>query len=94
MSETETEQRLDIWPWRARFFKTRSEAAKLVTTKGVRVDRSGLVRKVIKPGATVTPDDILSFRKAKEIVTVRVLGLPHRRGPAPEAQENYELVVD
>ena len=87
---SEAEQRLDIWLWRSRWFKTRADAAKLVTAKGVRIDRTGLVRKTSKPGATIVPDDILTFRKEGEVITLRILGLPDRRGPATEAQTHYE----
>ncbi len=86
---SEPGQRLDIWLWRARFFKTRPEAAKLVSDKGVRIDRTGMVRKSNKPGASVQIGDVLTFRKAGEVRTVRILGLPERRGPASEAQAHY-----
>ena len=90
----ETEQRLDIWLWRARFFKMRAEAAKAVSQKGVRIDRTGLVRKSQKPGATVCEGDVLTFRARGQVLAIRVLGLPARRGPAAEAQGFYELVTE
>ncbi len=52
-----------------------------------------MIRKTNKPSATVQVDDILTFRKGSEIKTVRVLGLPVRRGPVAEAQSHYEFVV-
>lgn len=91
MSE-QSEQRLDIWLWRARWFKSRSDAVYMITKKGVRIDRTGLVRKCIKPGASIAIGDILIFRKGSEVKTIRVLDMPHRRGPATEAQACYELV--
>ncbi|MDF1679530.1 MULTISPECIES: S4 domain-containing protein [Ponticaulis] len=90
----ETEQRLDIWLWRARFFKMRADAAKAVSQKGVRIDRTGMIRKSQKPGATVCEGDILTFRARGQVLTVRVLGLPLRRGPAAEAQGFYESVSE
>lgn len=90
----DTEQRLDIWLWRTRFFKQRSDAAKLVTSKGVRIDRTGLIRKSNKPAATVCVGDVLTFRCRDEVVSVRVLGLPERRGPAPEAQAHYASATE
>lgn len=36
--------------------------------------------------------DVLIFRKGSEVKTVRITDLPHRRGPAAEAQACYELV--
>lgn len=93
MSDTE-DQRLDIWLWRARFFKMRSDAAKAITSKGVRIDRTGLVRKTSKPGAVIAVGDILVFRKGAELVSLRILALPDRRGPASEAQLCYEAVKE
>lgn len=91
---SETEQRLDIWLWRTRFFKMRADAAKSVSKKGVRIDRTGMVRKTTKPGAVVAIGDILVFRKQTEVLSVRVLALPERRGPASEAQLCYEAVKE
>ena len=91
---SDTEQRLDIWLWRTRFFKMRADAAKTVSQKGVRIDRAGMIRKTETPGATIVPDDILIFRSRGEVITVRVLGLPARRGPASEAVEFYERLSE
>lgn len=91
MSE-DTEQRLDIWLWRARWVKSRSDAVYLISNKGVRIDRTGMIRKAMKPGTTIQVDDVLTFRKGSEIKTLRVLALPHRRGPATEAQACYAFV--
>ena len=93
MSEPETEQRLDIWLWRTRFFKTRGDAAKGIASKGVRIDRTGMVRKASKPGTTIMPGDVLTFRNHGEIAIIQVIALPHRRGPASEAQTCYETAV-
>ncbi|WP_293612070.1 RNA-binding S4 domain-containing protein [Ponticaulis sp.] len=90
----ETEQRLDIWLWRTRFFKMRADAAKAVSQKGVRIDRTGMVRKSQKPGATVCEGDVLTFRARGQVLTVRVLGLPARRGPAAEAQGFYDTLTE
>ena len=68
----------------------RADAAKAVSQKGVRIDRTGMVRKSQKPGATVCEGDVLTFRARGQVLTVRVLGLPARRGPAAEAQGFYE----
>ena len=91
---SEPEQRLDIWLWRARFFKARPEAARSISDKGVRIDRTGMIRKTSKPGAGVVVGDILIFRARGTVLTVRVLGLPERRGPASEAQTHYEIITE
>ena len=78
--------RLDKWLWYARFFKTRSLAAKLCNDGGVRL--SGAV--VTKAHASVKPGDVLTFAQGRHIRVIKVVALGSRRGPAPEAQALYE----
>lgn len=78
--------RVDKWLWYARFFKTRSLAAKIVSNGAVRVD--GLHIK--KPSTTVAVGNTLTFVQQKDVRVVRVLDLGTRRGPAIEAQALYE----
>jgi len=81
--------RVDIWLWRARFFKTRALATNYVARKGIRITRNGQTRKTDKAGQRVAPGDILTFYKAKAIEMVEVVDLGVRRGPAAEAQALY-----
>ncbi len=78
--------RIDRWLWFARFFKSRSLAAKLVQGRRVRVNR--IV--VAKPSVAVKPGDVLTFPQGREIRVIKVLAAGARRGPAPEAQTLYE----
>ncbi|WP_323765318.1 RNA-binding S4 domain-containing protein [Marinovum sp.] len=78
--------RLDKWLWQARFFKTRTLAARTISTEGVRVDGT----RVSKPGRTISPGNVLTFVQAKRVRIVRILELGARRGPAAEAQALYE----
>lgn len=86
--------RLDLWLWRARFFKTRALANQHVGKRGVRITRHGQVRRVDKPSATVTAGDILTFTRAKQVHVVEIVGIGHRRGPASEAQALYMDLSD
>ncbi|WP_084396228.1 RNA-binding S4 domain-containing protein [Henriciella aquimarina] len=86
--------RLDVWLWRARFFKTRALAAGFVSGKGVRLTRNGDTRKVGKPGYRLATGDIVSFPLKAQIVTIRVLSAGTRRGPATEARTLYESLED
>lgn len=79
-------QRLDKWLWQARFFKTRSLAAKQVAEGRCRVNGT----RVAKPATTVGAGDVLTFVQGRRVRVVRVSGLPARRGPAAEAQGHYE----
>ena len=86
--------RLDIWLWRARFYKTRALASKQIAARGVRVTRLGQTRRVDKPGATVRTGDVVTFGKAGAIRTVEILALGARRGPADEARALYREIGD
>jgi len=86
--------RLDVWLWRARFFKTRRLAAEHVTRRGVRLTRYGTTRRVTKPGANVMPGDVLILAKANHIAGLRVRDLGMRRGPAVEARQLYDRLGD
>ena len=85
MVEGQDTIRLDKWLWYARFFKTRTLAAKVVTAGHVRVD--GV--KVAKPAQTIAPGATLTFTQANDIRVIEVAALGSRRGPAPEAQALY-----
>lgn len=78
--------RIDKWLWQARFFKTRSLSAKLVTGGHCRVNST----KIAKPAFAVGPDDVLTFLQGDRVRVIRVIGIGTRRGPATEAQTLYE----
>ena len=83
MSDPAPKLRVDKWLWQARFFKTRSLAAKQVTEGHVRVNGT----RVAKTSHAVAPGDVLTFPQGRQI---RVVALGTRRGPATEAQALYE----
>ena len=78
--------RVDKWLWYARFFKSRSLAAKLVQSRKLRIN--SVV--VSKASATVKAGDVLTFAQGKNIRVIRIRDIGTRRGPAPEAQALYE----
>lgn len=69
----------------ARFFKTRSLAAKLVSGGGVRVD--GV--RVSKTATPIKACDTLTFLQGRQVRVVQLVDIAQRRGPAPEAQALY-----
>ncbi|WP_322895123.1 MULTISPECIES: RNA-binding S4 domain-containing protein [unclassified Yoonia] len=78
--------RLDKWLWHARFFKSRSIAAGIVSAGKVRVGGNP----VSKPARAVGAGDVLTFVQAEQTKVIRILDCGTRRGPAPEAQTLYE----
>ncbi|WP_120502591.1 RNA-binding S4 domain-containing protein [Roseovarius sp. EL26] len=86
MAENSTKIRLDKWLWQARFFKTRSLSAKVISGGHMRVNS----QKIAKPAYAVGPGDVLTFPQAKLVRVIRVCAVGVRRGPASEAQQLYE----
>jgi len=84
--------RIDVWLWRARFFKTRSLAARIVEDGGVRLTRGGARTPIDKPSRSVRPGDVLAFSQGSRWLAVKVEALGVRRGPAPEARALYSVM--
>ena len=81
--------RADVWLWRARFFKTRSLAAKLVDEGRVRLTRSGQESRLDKPARPIKVGDALVFALGGRLIAIKVEGLGERRGPPAEARGLY-----
>jgi ribosome-associated heat shock protein Hsp15 len=77
--------RIDRWLWCARFFKSRSAAAEAVRGGHVRLNGQR-----VKPAHAVKVGDALqvSLREGPER-DIAIVGIPERRGPAPEAARTY-----
>jgi ribosome-associated heat shock protein Hsp15 len=89
-SDADTDgNRLDKWLWYCRFYKTRSLATGAIT--GGKVHLNG---ERIKPAHRVRVGDRLSLSLDGIVAEFEVLGLPRRRGPAPEAQSQYAETPD
>lgn len=78
--------RVDKWLWQARFFKTRSIAAKVVAGGSVRLNGA----RIAKSSVAVGEGDVLTFPQARDVRVVRIVALGERRGPAPEARALYD----
>lgn len=81
--------RIDKWLWAARFFKTRSMAAKAVT--GGHVHLNGGRVKAAK--SVNVGDRVRIVRNETEFIVV-VQGLSEKRGPASVARELYEETAE
>jgi ribosome-associated heat shock protein Hsp15 len=82
--------RLDVWLWRARFFKTRSLSARACEEGLIRLTRSGQTTRVEKPAQAIKPGDHLVFAIGARLIDLEVLDTGERRGPASEAQALYK----
>jgi ribosome-associated heat shock protein Hsp15 len=81
--------RIDVWLWRARFFKSRALAAAFVEEGRVRLTHAGRQTRLDKPSRSVHPGDELLFAVNGRLVALRVEALGERRGPADEARTLY-----
>ena len=76
--------RIDKWLWAARFFKTRSLAAKACELG--RIESNG---QTVKPAREVRPGDMLRVKNDSGEFQVEVVELSETRGPAPVARTLY-----
>ncbi len=77
--------RIDKWLWAARFFKTRSLAARACELG--RIEWNG---QAAKPARDIQPGDMLLVKNAGGTFHIEVLVLSEMRGPAPVAQTLYQ----
>ncbi len=87
--EDDAARRLDQWLWFTRLFKSRTQAASAIGQGEIRLNR----QIVTKPAQVLRPGDVLTFMRGNDVWVVRVRDLGHRRGPAPEAQQLYEIIA-
>ena len=78
--------RLDKWLWFARFFKSRTLAAKLCQSRRIRINRTVIG----KSKTLISEGDIVTFPKGSYVRIIKILKLGKRRGPALEAKTLYE----
>ena len=76
--------RFDKWLWAARFYKTRSLAARAAGAGQARLNGSA-----VKPAHAVREGDSITVRKHGIVVEVAVLLLSDRRGSATDAALLY-----
>lgn len=78
--------RIDKYLWFTRLSKSRSTAQKLAEDGHIRLNG----RRIERAHAPVRAGDLITFPHSDTVRVVRVIALPARRGPAPEAQACYE----
>ena len=77
--------RIDKWLWAARFFKSRSLAAR--ACDGGKVDVND---QRAKPARLVRPGDMLAITQPRVRRIVRVLAISERRGSGADAAQLYQ----
>ncbi len=82
----EPPRRVDQWLWFARAVKSRTQAAELVATGRVRINRE----KIEKPSQTVRSGDVITLTVHQRVRILKVVAMGVRRGPAAEAATLYE----
>jgi ribosome-associated heat shock protein Hsp15 len=80
--------RIDKLLWHLRLTKSRSLAQNLVATGHVRLNG----QRVEKPSAEVKAGDTITLPRGEGALAIRILSIPQRRGPAPEAQSHYSEI--
>jgi ribosome-associated heat shock protein Hsp15 len=78
--------RIDRFLFFIRLVKSRTLAQAVVETGHVRVDG----KRIEKPSEEVRVGSTIALPLHGQVRVLRVIELPHRRGPAPEARACYE----
>jgi len=85
----ETACRADVWLWRARFFKTRSLAARCIDEGKARMVRGDTTVRIDKASRQVRQGDGLVMALGGRLIAVRIEALGERRGSPSEARRLY-----
>lgn len=80
--------RIDKLLWHLRLSKSRSLAQALIGEGHVRLNGN----RVEKPSAEVKVGDTITLPRGQGALAIRLLSIPPRRGPAPEAQACYSEI--
>jgi ribosome-associated heat shock protein Hsp15 len=80
--------RIDKLLFFLRLAKSRTLAQNWAETGYIRIN--GI--RVEKGSAAVHPDDVVTLPKGDDVLAVKILTLPVRRGPPAEAQACYQLL--
>ena len=81
--------RLDIYLYYIRIFKSRSLATKFVSNNRLRI--SGQVTQ--KPHKMISIGDVLTMTINDNVMILKVLDIPYRRGPYSESLNFYEDIT-
>ncbi len=77
--------RIDKLLWYLRLAKSRSAAQAMISAGHIRIDG----RRLEKPHLPVHGDQVITVPIGNHVRVLRIITIPHRRGPATEAQACY-----
>ena len=80
--------RIDKLLFFLRIAKSRTLAQSWAEAGHIRVNGS----RIEKGSATVAVGDVITLPKGEAVLAIKLLSLPNRRGPAPEARLCYQLL--
>jgi len=83
---TDSTQRIDKWLWYSRQFKTRTLAAKSVTSGRIRINN----KRITRTSHMIQVEDIITYVSNQKVRVLMVTGIGTRRGPAVEAVTLYK----
>ncbi len=89
MTLPESGLRIDKWLWAARFYKTRQLAIKALNSRQISINKANL-----KPASIVRLGDIVRIKRGDHEMSVQILGISDKRGPAKLAQQLYNETQD
>lgn len=89
MEQRDRPLRLDKFLYFIRFAKSRAKAVALIEAGHMRIDG----RPVVGIRDDVRISQTITMAIGNDIRAIRVLAIPSRRGPAPEAQACYEDLI-
>jgi ribosome-associated heat shock protein Hsp15 len=80
--------RIDKFLWHIRLFKSRSLAQLAIAQGCIRINGERAQRAHL----AVHIGDIITLPRGEDVIVLRILAIPLRRGPAAEAQGYYVLL--
>jgi ribosome-associated heat shock protein Hsp15 len=80
--------RADKFLWHVRLFNSRSLAQLAITRRHVRINSNRLER----ASFLVQVNDVITLLRGDNVIAIRILSIPARRGPAAEAQACYLIL--
>jgi len=87
--EAAARQRVDMWLWVARFYRTRALAQAALSAGQIRARG-----RVLDKGDQVRAGDVLTFVAGSRLRTVEVTGIAPRRGDAAAARRLWRDLYD